>query len=199
MRRVRIAAWAAVAVLVAVLAVANGSGLQRLVSDLSTARKDLVGGPFRLTTHKGTQLSDSDLRGRPFAIFFGFTHCPEVCPTALLELTQTIAALGPDADKMRYLFVSVDPARDTRELLEVYMSNFDSRIVGLTGAQADIDALVKAYRVVVEKVPTSGGYTINHTTLTYLMGRDGKFAGVLGYQETAERRLEKLRRLIRDG
>jgi len=199
MRPMRILAGAAVAALAGLLVAANSGGLQRLASEMTSARKSLVGGPFRLTTHKGGLLSDADLKGAPFAIFFGFTHCPEVCPTALLEMTQTIAALGPDADKMRYLFVSVDPARDTRELLEVYMSNFDSRIIGLTGPQADIDAIVKAYRVVVEKVPTSGGYTINHTALTYLMGRDGRYFGVLGYQEPPDKRLEKLRRLIRDG
>jgi protein SCO1/2 len=156
-----------------------------------------IGGPFELTTHEGKRLSSTQLQGKPFALFFGFTHCPDVCPTTLLELTNAIKALGPDADRMRYLFVSVDPERDTPEHLKVYLSNFDARIVGLVGTPAETAAVAKAYRAVYEKVPSKdGGFTFNHTALVYLMGADGRFAGTLNYQESQDAQLKKLRRLI---
>jgi protein SCO1 len=136
-----------------------------------------VGGPFELTTHDGKRLSSSELAGTPFAIFFGFTSCPDVCPTTMLELTNVLRRLGPDADRMRYFFVSVDTERDTPEQLKLYLSNFDHRITGLVGTPAEIAAVARAYRVYYEKVPTKDGYTYNHTALLYLMGRDGHLVG----------------------
>jgi protein SCO1/2 len=98
-----------------------------------------IGGPFTLTTPTGDRLSDADLRGRPFAVFFGFTHCPEVCPTTLWEMSEALKALGPDADRLKVLFISVDPARDTGEVLVNYLQSFDPRIVGLTGTEEEIE------------------------------------------------------------
>lgn len=164
-----------------------------------TFYSSLVGGPFKLKTHTGEAISDEDLRGKPFAIFFGFTQCPDVCPTSMLELSHLIEDLGDDGDKMRYLFVSVDPERDTAELLKEYLSNFDARLVGIVGTPEEIAALAKAYRVFYEKVATSGGYTINHTATIYLMDAKGRLASTIAFGEDHETALKKMRRLIEDG
>lgn len=156
-----------------------------------------IGGPFTLTTQTGEKLSDADLRGKPFAVFFGFTHCPEVCPTTLWETTEALKALGPDAEKLKVLFISVDPTRDTPEFLARYLQSFDPRIVGLTGTELEIAAVGKEYRAYWRKVPTEDGdYTMDHTASIFLMDRDGQFAGTISYGESMEVRLEKLRRLI---
>lgn len=159
-----------------------------------------IGGPFTLTTQTGAKLSDADLKGKPFAVFFGFTHCPEVCPTTLWETTEALKTLGPDADRLTVMFISVDPARDTPEFLASYLQSFDPRIVGLTGTEAEIAAVGKAYRAYWRKVPTDGGdYTMDHTASIFLMDRDGQFAGTISYGEAMETRLQKLRRLIAGG
>jgi protein SCO1/2 len=196
MKAIRIAAWIAVAVFV----VAAGAAYL-LRSDLATVSRQLplaagIGGPFELTTHDGKRLSSAELKGTPFALFFGFTHCPDVCPTTMLELSNAIKALGPDADRMRFFFVSVDTERDTPELLKIYLSNFDPHITGLVGTPDQIAAVAKAYRAMYEKVPTKDGFTYNHTALVYLMGRDGRLAGTINYQESADALLKKLRRLV---
>lgn len=194
MRTIRIIAWAAVvAVLVATGFVALRGGGGAGLSLLPTAQ---IGGPFNLVTHDGKRLSSDDVKGTPFALFFGFTFCPDVCPTSMLDLTNVLKQLGPDADRMRYFFVSVDTERDTPEHLKTYLSNFDPRILGLTGTAAEIAALAKAYRAYYEKVPTRDGFTYNHTALVYLMDREGRFAGTIAYQEKEETQLAKLRRLI---
>lgn len=157
-----------------------------------------IGGPFQLTATTGAKLSDADLKGKPFAVFFGFTRCPEVCPTTLFETSEALKALGPDADKLKVLFITVDPDRDTPEFLRDYLQSFDPRIVGLTGSQAEIDRVGKEYRAFWEKVPTGDGdYTMNHTASIFLMDAQGRFAGTISYGEAADTRLEKLRRLVR--
>jgi protein SCO1/2 len=196
MKRIRIAAWAAVVVLLIAVGVAlvlrpNLGGLQ-----VQAPFAAGIGGPFELTTHEGKRLSSTEFAGTPFAVFFGFTHCPDVCPTTMLDLSNIIKQLGPDADRMRYFFITVDPERDTPEHLKLYLSNFDPRITGLVGTPAEIAAVAKAYRAFYEKVPTKDGFTFNHTALIYLMGRDGRLAGTINYQESAETQLKKLRRLI---
>ncbi len=196
MKAIRIAAWLTVAVLVI------GAGAVYLARpDLGMVSRQLplaagIGGPFELATHDGKRLSSAELKGTPFALFFGFTHCPDVCPTTMLELSNAIKALGPDADRMRFFFVSVDTERDTPELLKLYLSNFDPRITGLVGTPDEIAAVAKAYRAMYEKVPTKDGFTYNHTALVYLMGRDGRLAGTINYQESADAMLKKLRRVI---
>jgi protein SCO1/2 len=195
MKAIRIAAWLTVAVLVI------GAGAVYLLRpDLGMVSRQLplaagIGGPFELTTHDGKRLSSAELKGTPFALFFGFTHCPDVCPTTMLELSNAIKALGPDADRMRFFFVSVDTERDTPELLKLYLSNFDPHITGLVGTPDEIAAVAKAYRAMYEKVPNKDGFTYNHTALVYLMGRDGRLAGTINYQESADALVKKLRRL----
>ena len=196
MKAIRIAAWISVAVFVLA---AGAAYLLRPNLGAVSGRLPLaagIGGPFELTTHEGKRLSSAELKGTPFALFFGFTHCPDVCPTTMLELSNAIKALGPDADRMRFFFVSVDPERDTPEQLKLYLSNFDPRITGLVGTPAEIAAVAKAYRAIYEKVPTKDGFTYNHTALVYLMGPDGRLVGTITYQENADAQLKKLRRLI---
>ena len=163
------------------------------------ASKVPIGGPFRLTSHEGKAFTDEDLKGKPFAVFFGFTHCPEVCPTTLYDLTQDLEALGKDADRLRVAFITVDPAQDTPELMKTYLASFDPRIVGLTGTEEEIAAVAKAYKVYYRKVPTESGYTMDHTATILLMDSRGEFYGTSNFQESEAVRREKLRQLIRNG
>lgn len=158
---------------------------------------ELPGGPFTLTTQAGGTLSDTDLKGKPFAVFFGFTHCPEVCPTTLWEMSEALKALGPEADKLKVLFVSVDPERDTPEFLARYLQSFDPRIVGLTGSEQQIADVGREYRAFWRKVPTEDGdYTMDHTASIYLMNGEGRYVGTIAYGETAQNRLAKLKKLL---
>lgn len=156
-----------------------------------------IGGPFRLTTHKGKPFGDADLRGRPYLLFFGFTHCPDVCPTTLSELTQRYETLGKDADRLTTLLVTVDPERDTEQILAQYMEAFDPRFIALRGSVADTAAITKAYKAFTQKVPTSADdYTMEHSTIVYMMDRSGAFVGSLDFHESEEVQLAKIRRLI---
>lgn len=156
-----------------------------------------VGGPFTLTTQDGAPLTDKDLRGAPFLVFFGFTHCPDICPTKLFEISEALRAAGARGEKLRALFVTVDPERDTAEVMKSYLGSFDPRIVGLTGDRAAIDAVIKAYRAYAKKVPLKDGdYTMDHTALVYLMGKDGGFIGAFNIERPpAEAAAEWLRHL----
>jgi protein SCO1/2 len=196
MRHIRIVAWMAVALLLSVagLAYLLRPDTGNLWGSLPLSVK--IGGPFELTTHEGKRLSSADLQGKPFAVFFGFTHCPDVCPTTLLELTNLIKRLGPDADRMRYLFISVDTERDTPEQLKLYLSNFDPRITGLTGTPEEIASAARAYGVIYQKVPTKNGFTYNHTATVFLMGKDGHRVSTLNDKEPEDVQVKKLRRLI---
>ena len=149
-----------------------------------------------MRSHDGRVFSDDDLRGAPFAIFFGFTHCPDICPSTLADMTDLIERLGDDADKMRFVFVTLDPERDTPALLSDYLGYFDPRIVGLTGTPEQTAAIARAYRVVYERVDTSGDYTLNHTATVFLMGADGRLASALNYGEPLDLQFKKLSRLI---
>jgi protein SCO1 len=154
------------------------------------------GGPFRLTTHEGRPYSSDSLEGRPYVIFFGFTNCPDVCPTTLLEMSNHLAALGADADRLAVLYVTIDPERDTAEHLKAYLASFDPRIIGLTGSPAEIAAVARAYHVFYEKVPTSSGYTMNHTATVYLVDAKGMLAGTTNHEESEAVQRQKLRRLL---
>ncbi len=135
-----------------------------------------IGGPFQLTDANSKPISERDLKGQPFLVFFGFTHCPDICPTTLFEVSEILRQLGPDADKMKALFVTVDPERDTAPVLKDYLSSFDPHVVGVTGEPAALAAMAKGYRVYFKKVPLDGGnYTMDHTAIVYLMDKDGRF------------------------
>jgi protein SCO1/2 len=156
-----------------------------------------IGGPFNLLDQNGGTLTDRDLKGRPFLVFFGFTHCPDVCPTTLFEVSEILRALGPDADRTRALFVTVDPERDTAPVIKDYLSSFDPHLSGLTGDPAAIAAVAKAYRVYYKKVPMDqGGYTMDHTAIVYLMDKDGRFVAPFNLKRTAEAAAADLRRYL---
>lgn len=135
-----------------------------------------IGGPFQLTDQSGATFTDKNLQGRPSLIFFGFTHCPDVCPTSLFEISQVLQAMGKDADKINAVFVTVDPERDTQAAMKDYLSSFDPHLKGLTGDPAAVQKVITEYRVYAKKVPLKDGdYTMDHTALVYLMDRDGHF------------------------
>jgi protein SCO1/2 len=162
-----------------------------------STRPSSVGGPFRLTDHMGRSVSDADFKGRPFLVFFGFTHCPDVCPTTLFEMSEVLHRLGADANKTAALFISVDPERDTPEKLKDYISSFHPRIVGLTGTAAEIEAVTKAYRAYAKRVPLDGGgYTMDHSAIVYLMDRDGRFVAPFNLRRSAEEAAADLRRRL---
>ena len=135
---------------------------------------------FGLTTHSGAGLAPEMLKGAPAAVFFGFTHCPDVCPTTLLDWTNVMAALGADGDQLKVLFVSVDSERDTPPVLAAYMGSFDPRIIALTGSPADIARAAAAFDAHYEKISGgSGGHTYDHTAKVYLIDREGRLAGTV--------------------
>jgi protein SCO1/2 len=155
-----------------------------------------IGGPFELIDQNGRTVSDRDLKGRPFLVFFGFTHCPDVCPTALFDVSEVLRALGPDADKVNALFVTVDPERDTPDKLKDYLSSFDPHLRGLTGDPGAIAAVAKAYRVYVKKVPQENGYTMDHTAIVYLMDKDGRFVAPFNLKRRAADAAADLRKYL---
>ena len=134
-----------------------------------------IGGPFALVDGDGKAVTQDDYAGEPTLVFFGYTHCPDVCPTTLDAISQTLKALGP-GKPVRALFITLDPERDTPAVMKDYVSSFDPRIVGLTGSQAEVDKVAREYRVYAKKVPTGdGGYSVDHTGVVYLMDRKGNF------------------------
>jgi protein SCO1/2 len=156
-----------------------------------------VGGPFRLVDGAGKVVTDQDLKGKPFLVFFGFTHCPEVCPTALFEVSEIFRKLGPEADKAAALFITVDPERDTPAVMKDYLANFDPHLRGLTGSREQIDPVLKSYRVYSKKVPLDGGdYTMDHTALVYLMDKEGKFVAPFNIKRSAEAAAADLRKYL---
>ena len=140
--------------------------------------KALVGGPFSLTDSSGKHVTDKDFRGRNMLVFFGFTSCPDICPASLQLMSTVLDKLGPKADRITPIFITIDPERDTAPKLDEYMKHFSSRIVGLTGTPEEIAAAAKAYRVYYNKVPNKvvlGDYTMDHTGIIYLMDANGDY------------------------
>ena len=139
-----------------------------------------IGGPFTLTAQDGRTVTERDMLGGPSLVFFGFTHCPDVCPTALYEIGLIYKALGKDGDRLKTYFITVDPERDTPSVIKDYLSGFDPRITGLSGTPEAVLAAEKAYRAYAKKVPLeTGGYTMDHTAVIYLMNRKGLFLSSL--------------------
>jgi protein SCO1/2 len=156
-----------------------------------------VGGPFHLEDQNGKAFSDADMKGKPFLVFFGFTHCPDICPTTLFDLSQILQKLGPDADRAGALFITVDPDRDSPAVLKDYLSNFDPHLRGLTGDPASIGTAIKAYRVYAKKVPLDNGdYTMDHTAMVYLMDKDGHFVAPFDTSQPPAAAAAALRRYL---
>ena len=192
----------AAAVMVAAIAVAAGAtalwmGLA-LRAQVQSSTK--IGGPFTLVDDTGAQVTDAALKGRPTVMYFGYTFCPEICPTTLTELAQWMQILGPDADKLNYAFVTVDPERDTPKVMHDYVSAFDPRIRGFTGTPDQIAKVASEYRVYYKRIPTSdGGYAMDHTAGLYLMDPKVRFFGLITYREKTDAAVAKLRKLLAAG
>jgi protein SCO1/2 len=138
-----------------------------------------IGGPFNLVDSNGRRVTADDFKGQPTLIFFGYTHCPDVCPTTLFEISEILRKMKP-GEKARAVFVTVDPERDTAAVLKDYISSFDDRIVGLTGDRAALDPMLKEYRVYARKVPGVGeDYTMDHSAIVYLMDKQMRFVNAL--------------------
>jgi protein SCO1/2 len=159
-----------------------------------------IGGPFHLIEARTSQpFDDAKLRGAPAVLFFGFTRCPDVCPTALSRASRWLEALGSDAGRLRFVFITLDPERDTAEQMARYLTAFDSRIIGLTGARAEVDRVIAGYKIVALKRPTlaDGDYVYDHTARLQLFDARGRFQGTLDFDDPQPEALAKLRALIR--
>lgn len=204
MQAVRIILWGAVALVVlgmgAFLALTT---MRSQAPDQSALYEgvDSVGGPFTLVrSDTGETVTQEDFADKPKAIFFGFTYCPDVCPTTLFELSTYLEQLGPLADDIHVLMVTIDPERDTPEFLEQYVAAFSDDIVGLTGTQDAVDEAVANYRVYARRVELDDGdYTMDHTASIFLMNEENQLVGTIAYQENPETALPKLERLARMG
>jgi protein SCO1 len=153
----------------------------------TVAAPSAIGGPFQLTDQAGQTVTDKNLLGKPTLIFFGFTHCPDVCPTELFEISEVLRAMGKDADRVNAYFVSVDPERDTATAMKDYLSSFDPHLKGLTGDPTAVAKIIGEYRVYAKKVPLKDGdYTMDHTALVYLMDRDGKFVAPFNLKQSPQ-------------
>jgi cytochrome oxidase Cu insertion factor (SCO1/SenC/PrrC family) len=145
---------------------------------LAVSGKADVGGPFTLTAHTGERMSDADFRGKYMLVAFGFTHCPDLCPAELQVMSAALDAMGPEAERIQPLFVTIDPDRDTPADLADYVAQFHPRLIGLTGTPEEIAAVAKTYHVWYEKVESHAGpdgHLMDHSSITYLMGPDGEF------------------------
>ncbi|MEW6767147.1 MAG: SCO family protein [Pseudomonadota bacterium] len=156
-----------------------------------------IGGAFQLTDQSGQTVTEKSLLGKPTIIFFGFTHCPDVCPTSLFEMSEVLRAMGPDAARLNAYFISVDPERDTTAAMKDYLSSFDPSLKGLTGTPEQIGQVVSGYRVYAKKVPLKDGdYTMDHTALIYLMDRNGKFVKPFDLKRKPEEAAAELKRYL---
>lgn len=156
-----------------------------------------IGGPFQLTDQTGATVTEKSLLGRPSLIFFGYTHCPDVCPTTLFEMSEVLRAMGKDADGINAYFISVDPERDTAAAMKDYLSSFDPHLRGLTGDPKAVAKVISEYRVYAKKVPLKDGdYTMDHTALVYLMDRDGKFVAPFNLKQTPQQAAADLKRYL---
>ena len=156
-----------------------------------------IGGPFKLTDQTGQVFTEKNLQGRPTLIFFGYTHCPDVCPTSLFEMSEVLRAMGKDADRVNAYFISVDPQRDTSAVMKDYLTSFDPHLKGLTGDPETVAKVLSEYRVYAKKIPLKDGdYTMDHTALIYLMDRDGRFVAPFNLKQTPEAAAADLKRYL---
>jgi protein SCO1/2 len=156
-----------------------------------------IGGPFQLTDQTGAVVTDKTMEGRPTLIFFGFTHCPDVCPTSLFEISEVLRAMGQQADRVNAYFISVDPERDTPAAMKEYLSSFDPHLKGLTGDPEVMAKVISEYRVYAKKVPLKDGdYTMDHTALIYLMDRDGRFVSPFNLKRPPDEAAAELKRYL---
>lgn len=195
LRAMRYGIWAAVVVVVAVIAgtlywQSRGGG---------SVTASLIGGPFTLTDQHGATVTEAALKGHPSALFFGYTFCPDVCPTTLNAVADAMDKLGPKADRVQPVFITVDPKRDTPAVVKQYAAAFGSRIEGLTGTPEEIAKVAKEYRVYYAEHRTGPGpndYTMDHSSILYLMGPDGRFIAPVRADQSGDEMAAVLARLI---
>lgn len=194
--KVRLALWVAVAL--AAIGIGLGAfGPSRDEVSQALGVRPAIGGPFELVDGNGRTVRASDLEGTPYVVFFGFTHCPDICPTALFDMTTWIEALGEDADRLRFFFVTVDPERDTPEVMQAYVGSFTDRITPLTGTPEQVEAALRAFRVYARKVPLEAGdYTMDHSTMVYLMDGDGHYVSHVTHGTDTAQAVASLRTLL---
>ena len=191
-----IAVFAAVAVMVVIVLRGNyTSGGAMFPQPKQGALQ--IGGPFTLTDQNGRRVSDTDFAGKPLAVFFGFTYCPDVCPSTLSDLSVIMEKIGGASAKVQVLFISVDHERDRPETLKSYMESFDPRFLALTGTAAEIRSVAKAFRVHYKKVTQDGegSYTMDHTATVFLLDSSHKFVGTIDLHEDRKIAAEKMSRL----
>ncbi|MGD9804869.1 MAG: SCO family protein [Hyphomicrobiaceae bacterium] len=172
---------------------------ERLLPNATSVGQALVGGPFSLTDQTGRRVTDADFRGKYMLIDFGFTYCPDICPSSLQVMSAALDQLGPKAEKIVPIFVSVDHERDTPEQLKLYLQSFHPRMVGLTGTADEIAAAAKAYRVYYKKVTdekSTAGFTYDHSALIYLMGPDGKYVTHFSHTAGPDAMAERLAKIL---
>ncbi|MCO5730279.1 SCO family protein [Rhizobium sp. SSA_523] len=196
MKTVRIILWAAVVVMAGLL----GWLTLEMTRSSQTITEAPFGVPFKLVAQDGKPITEAAFRDKPTAVFFGFSHCPEVCPTTLFELNGWLHKVDPDGTKLNAYFVTVDPERDPPDVLQRYVSNVTDRVIGISGPPEEVAEMVKGFRVYARKVPVdekvpNGDYTMDHTASVFLLKDGGRFAGTIAYGEapaTAEKKLENL-------
>ena len=156
----------------------------------------LIGGPFALTDGSGATVTNGTLRGRPFLVYFGYTHCPDTCPTELARISDVLAAMGGKA--VPALFITVDPERDTPKVMQDYSGSFDPHVVGLSGSPEAIGAIEKAYRVFARKgkVESDGSYSMDHSSIVYLMDKTGRFVEALNLDRPPQQTAEEVERYL---
>jgi protein SCO1/2 len=203
LKTIRLALWIAVAIALFVLgaltvAVFTGRETGPLQITTNQAQPGTpLGGPFSLTDSKGQPVTEAVFRDKPSAVFFGFTQCPDVCPGTLIDMTAWMEALGEDAERMRFVFVTVDPERDTPEILDEYVTAFSEDIVGVTGDPEAVRGMLRDYGIFFERVDLEGGgYTMNHTASVFLLDEEGALVGAISREEGRETALAKLERLV---
>ena len=186
-----------------VLLIAAGVGsyalLNRHAGEGHNSGAALVGGPFTLTDHNGREVTEKTFLGKYMLVFFGFTFCPDVCPTELQVISAALDQMGPEADAIQPVFITVDPERDTPEVLKAYVGNFRPRLLGLTGTPEQVAAAAKAFRVYYAKVKNSGSaadYMMDHSTIIYLMGPDGRFVEHMTYTTDAAKLAGELKKTV---
>ena len=177
-------------------AAAEQPSAAQMMDDLMYGRGS-VGGPFTLTDQTGRQRSDAEFRGKLMIVYFGYTYCPDVCPTDLMAITQTLDALGPAAEDVQPVFITIDPERDSKVLAD-YVSAFHHSLVGLTGSPEEIRNVADAYKAFYVKVQDerSREYSIDHAGVIYLLGRNGEYLGFMPPQTNPDRLTEVLRKYL---
>lgn len=200
---IRYSVWGAAAVVLAIAAAVTWTTTRRSEENLAAAdaggAATPYGGPFTLVSDTGATVTQADLLGHPTIMFFGFTTCPDVCPTAMAEATSWLTELGPEAGDLEVFFVTVDPERDTPDRLAEYLSVFHPGIVGLTGPVEDVHAMLRSYGILFQRVALAeGGYTMDHAASFLLFDETADIAGIIGYNEEHSAALAEVRALIAD-